>query len=31
LLAATFLGERLTRWQWLGIAAIFAGIVLISR
>jgi drug/metabolite transporter (DMT)-like permease len=31
LLAATFLGERLTRWQWLGIAAIFAGIALISR
>jgi drug/metabolite transporter (DMT)-like permease len=31
LLAATFLRERLTRWQWLGIAAIFAGIAAISR
>jgi len=30
-LAATFLRERLARWQWLGIAAIFAGIALISR
>jgi drug/metabolite transporter (DMT)-like permease len=24
------LRERISRWQWLGIAAIFAGIVLIS-
>jgi drug/metabolite transporter (DMT)-like permease len=31
LLAAVFLCERLARWQWLGIAAIFAGIGLISR
>ncbi len=31
LLAAMFLRERLVRWQWLGIAAIFAGIGLISR
>jgi len=31
LLAAIFLRERLTRGQWLGIAAIFAGIALISR
>jgi len=31
LLAAIFLRERLARWQWLGIAAIFAGIALISR
>jgi drug/metabolite transporter (DMT)-like permease len=31
LLAAIFLRERLTPWQWLGIAAIFAGIALISR
>ena len=30
-LAAVFLRERLARWQWLGIVAIFAGIVLISR
>ncbi|MGC1620978.1 MAG: DMT family transporter [Candidatus Acidiferrum sp.] len=30
-LAAIFLRERISRWQWLGIAAIFAGIVLISR
>ncbi|HMD40268.1 MAG TPA: EamA family transporter [Candidatus Acidoferrum sp.] len=30
-LAAIFLRERLARWQWLGIVAIFAGIVLISR
>jgi drug/metabolite transporter (DMT)-like permease len=31
LLAATFLRERLSRWQWLGIASIFAGIAAISR
>jgi len=31
LLAAAFLRERLTRWQWLGVAAIFTGIVAISR
>jgi drug/metabolite transporter (DMT)-like permease len=30
-LAAVFLGEHLSRWQWLGIVAIFTGIVLISR
>ncbi|MGB7284422.1 MAG: DMT family transporter [Candidatus Acidiferrum sp.] len=30
-LAAIFLRERISRWQWLGIAAIFTGIVLISR
>ena len=30
-LAATILGERISRAQWMGIAAIFAGIVLISR
>jgi drug/metabolite transporter (DMT)-like permease len=30
-LAAIFLREHLSRWQWLGIVAIFAGIVLISR
>jgi drug/metabolite transporter (DMT)-like permease len=30
-LAATILGEKVTRMQWIGIAAIFAGIVLISR
>jgi drug/metabolite transporter (DMT)-like permease len=30
-LAATILGEKITRVQWMGIAAIFAGIVLISR
>ena len=30
-LAATILGEKVSRMQWLGIAAIFAGIVLISR
>jgi drug/metabolite transporter (DMT)-like permease len=30
-LAATILRERISRWQWLGIAAIFTGIVLISR
>jgi drug/metabolite transporter (DMT)-like permease len=30
-LAATILGEKIARMQWLGIAAIFAGIVLISR
>jgi drug/metabolite transporter (DMT)-like permease len=30
-LAATILGERVSRRQWLGILGIFAGIVLISR
>jgi drug/metabolite transporter (DMT)-like permease len=30
-LAAIFLKEHLSRWQWLGIAMIFAGIFLISR
>jgi uncharacterized membrane protein len=30
-LAATILGEKISRIQWVGIAAIFAGIVLISR
>jgi drug/metabolite transporter (DMT)-like permease len=30
-LAGIFLGERIARMQWLGIATIFAGIVLISR
>ena len=30
-LAAIFLRERVSPWQWLGILAIFAGIFLISR
>ncbi|MGB8474538.1 MAG: DMT family transporter [Candidatus Acidiferrum sp.] len=30
-LAAIFLRERVSRWQWLGIFSIFAGIFLISR
>jgi uncharacterized membrane protein len=30
-LAATVLGERISRRQWLGVGAIFAGIVLIGR
>jgi drug/metabolite transporter (DMT)-like permease len=30
-LAAIVLREHISRWQWLGIAAIFSGIVLISR
>lgn len=30
-LAAVFLHERLTRWQWPGIVLVFAGIALISR
>jgi uncharacterized membrane protein len=30
-LAATVLGERISRRQWVGVAAIFAGIVLIGR
>ena len=30
-LAVIFLRERLSRWQWLGIATIFLGIYLISR
>jgi len=29
--AAIFLRERVSRWQWFGIAAIFAGICLMSR
>jgi drug/metabolite transporter (DMT)-like permease len=31
ILAAVFLREHLSRWQWLGIVGIFAGIGLISR
>jgi drug/metabolite transporter (DMT)-like permease len=30
LLAWIFLGERLSRWQWAGVAAIFAGVALVS-
>jgi drug/metabolite transporter (DMT)-like permease len=30
-LAATLLGEKISRVQWAGIVAIFAGIILISR
>ena len=30
-LAATILGEKISRAQWMGVGAIFAGIVLISR
>jgi drug/metabolite transporter (DMT)-like permease len=30
-MAAIFLRERVSRWQWLGIFSIFAGIYLISR
>ncbi len=30
-LAAIFLKENVSRWQWTGIATIFAGILLISR
>ncbi|HXM97097.1 MAG TPA: DMT family transporter [Candidatus Dormibacteraeota bacterium] len=30
-LAAVFLREQVSKWQWVGIAAIFAGICLISR
>jgi drug/metabolite transporter (DMT)-like permease len=30
LLAWVFLGERLSRWQWAGVAAIFAGVALVS-
>ena len=30
-LAAIFLREHISRWQWTGIATIFAGIFLISR
>ena len=30
-LAALFLREHVSRWQWAGIVAIFAGIFLISR
>jgi drug/metabolite transporter (DMT)-like permease len=31
LLSTVVLREKMSRWQWLGIAAIFAGIALISR
>jgi drug/metabolite transporter (DMT)-like permease len=31
LLSAVVLREKMSPWQWLGIAAIFAGIALISR
>jgi drug/metabolite transporter (DMT)-like permease len=30
-LAATILGERISRMQWMGVAGIFAGIVLVGR
>jgi drug/metabolite transporter (DMT)-like permease len=30
-LAAIFLREHVAKWQWAGIATIFAGIILISR
>ena len=30
-LAAIFLKEHVAKWQWAGIATIFAGILLISR
>jgi len=30
-LAAFFLKEHVSRWQWLGIATIFLGIFLMSR
>ena len=30
-LAAIFLREHVSRWQWLGIVTIFCGIFLISR
>jgi drug/metabolite transporter (DMT)-like permease len=30
-LAAIFLKEHVSRWQWAGIVTIFAGIFLISR
>jgi drug/metabolite transporter (DMT)-like permease len=30
-LAAIFLREHISRWQWFGISFIFAGIFLISR
>ena len=30
-LAAIFLKEHVSRWQWLGIATVFLGIFLISR
>ena len=30
-LAAILLGEKISRMQWLGIASIFVGIILISR
>jgi drug/metabolite transporter (DMT)-like permease len=30
-LAAIFLKEDVSRWQWLGIATVFLGIFLISR
>jgi len=31
MLAAIFLPEKISRWQWIGIIAIFAGIYLITR
>jgi drug/metabolite transporter (DMT)-like permease len=31
LLSTVVLCERMSRWQWLGIVGIFAGIALISR
>jgi len=31
LLSAVVLREKMSRWQWLGIVAIFAGIALVSR
>ena len=30
-LAATILGEKISRMQWVGVVGIFVGIVLISR
>jgi drug/metabolite transporter (DMT)-like permease len=30
-LAAVVLREHISRWQWLGIVAIFTGVFLISR
>ncbi len=30
-LAAIFLREHVSRWQWIGIVTIFLGILLISR
>ena len=31
LLSTVVLREKMSRWQWLGIVAIFAGIALVSR